>query len=195
MNAFDNLAKKASDSTSKSSVLTAAVDKTVATDVDKYVSTKSDLKSLEADLKVIEARIIENLRAQQDDMAYKGSFTKSLLAQGNKFKVTYVTADRFSVPQDEAALAEIKKVTGKLYDSFFETRRSISIRDEAIKNEETLNKLISACEAAKLDIGSIFDVGDKVYAKSDLDRKQYDLPKNKLEVFRTLVRQNKPGLK
>ena len=82
-----------------------------------------------------------------------------------------------------------------MYDDLFETKRNISIKKEVLDNDTLVNKIATACEKAGLSIGEIFDVGDKVVAKSGLDKKQYDLPKSKLEVFRTLVKQNKPALK
>jgi hypothetical protein len=103
--------------------------------------------------------------------------------------------DKFSVPQDEESVEAIKKLLNGKFNDLFETTRFISMKKEAVANEDILNKIAKACEKAGLSIGEIFDVGDKIVAKDDLDRKQYDLPKTKLEVFRTLVRQAKPALK
>jgi molybdopterin converting factor small subunit len=194
MNAFDKVAKKATDST-RSEVIAATINKTVANDIDTFVSIKQDIKTAEADLKIVEVRVIEHLRAQQDALAYGGNFTKSLRAQGIVNSITYVTSDKFSVPQDEDSLKALKKVAGDMYDDLFETKRNISIKKEVLDNDTLVNKIATACEKAGLSIGEIFDVGDKVVAKSGLDKKQYDLPKSKLEVFRTLVKQNKPALK
>jgi hypothetical protein len=146
-------------------------------------------------MKDLETTIIEHVRPQQDELAYCGSFTKSLTVAGKTASVTYVTSDRFSVPQDEAAQSEIKKVTGKKYDDFFEVKRTISMKDTALKDETTLNKVAAACEKAGLNLADIFDVGDKVLAKEDLDRKQYELTAKQLQTFRSLVRQSKPALK
>ena len=46
-----------------------------------------------------------------------------------------------------------------------------------------------------MPISDLFDVGDKVVAADALDEKQYLLDQAKLEVFRSLVRQNKPSLR
>jgi hypothetical protein len=46
-----------------------------------------------------------------------------------------------------------------------------------------------------LDIATIFDKVDKVVAREDLDRHQYELTPDKLAMFRALVRQSSPALK
>jgi hypothetical protein len=193
--AFDKIAKKVSDTPKSKDKATAEVNPEIQTKVDQFVANKAELKRLEAEQKTIEETIIGHVRPQQDEMAYCGSFTKSLAVPGVNTAVTYVTMDKFSVPQDEAALDEIKKLVGKRFDDMFETRRSITMKKTAIEDEITINKIATACEKAGLNVGDIFDVGDKVTAKDNLDRKQYDLTKKQLDVFRTLVRQTKPALK
>lgn len=196
-NAFDKVAKKADGTTKTSSKAKVAAEVTseIKNKVDSFVANKAELARLEAENKDIESTIINHVRPQQDELGFCGSFTKSLLVTGNNASVTYVTSDRFSVPQDEAAVTEIKKVAGKLFDDMFETKRSIAMKDATLKNEETLNKIAAACEKAGLSVGEIFDVSDKLIAKDGLDQKQYELPKTKLDQFRALVRQSKPALK
>ena len=198
MSAFDKIAKSAPSAPGKkSSVIAAVVPKSVAKSIDEFVTIKSSIKSEEADLKVLETQIIECLREQQDKLAYTGQFTKSLLANGltKTARVTYVTSDRFSIPQDEASLAEIKRIVGTAYDNMFETKRVITMKKDALENETLLMKIATACEKAGMPLVEAFDVCDKVIAKSGLDEKQYSLPKDKLSIFRTLVKQNKPALK
>jgi hypothetical protein len=196
-NAFDKIAKT-TDTAPKSSgkvKIAAQVNTEISNKVDAFVANKAELARLEAENKDLESTIIGHVRPQQDDLGFNGSFTKSLVVAGKNSSVTYVTSDRFSVPQDEAAVAEIKNVTGKLFGDMFESKRTISMKDTAAKNEEVLNKVAAACERAGLDIGDIFDVGDKLVAKDALDEKQYQLKKDKLDQFRALVRQSKPALK
>lgn len=196
MGAFDKIAKKVCDAPkSASTKIQAEVTEEIQTKVDQFVANKAELKRLEADQKDIETTIIEHVRPQQDELAYCGSFTKSLQVQGKTQTITFVTMDKFSVPQDEASQAEIKKVLGKKFDEFFETKRSITLKDTVLKDEKTLDKIAAACEKAGLNIADIFDVGDKLVAKDDMDRKQYELTKKNLDIFRTLVRQAKPALK
>jgi hypothetical protein len=196
MSAFDKIAQPVVAKDSKSTTKIAAdLTSDIKFKVDTFVTNKAEMKRLEAEQKEIETAIIEHVRPQQDKLAYGGTFVKSLQLQGVSNTVTFVTMDKFSVPQDEESVEAIKKLLNGKFNDLFETTRFISMKKEAVANEDILNKIAKACEKAGLSIGEIFDVGDKIVAKDDLDRKQYDLPKTKLEVFRTLVRQAKPALK
>jgi hypothetical protein len=54
---------------------------------------------------------------------------------------------------------------------------------------------VAACTAVGINIAESFDVFDTLVACEDLDKKQFELSAKDLEVFRSLVRQNKPSLK
>jgi hypothetical protein len=70
------------------------------------------------------------------------------------------------------------------------------MKKEALKNEDLLNKIVAVCEKSGMALNEAFEVGDKVVAKKDLNQKQYSvIPKDKLPIFRTLVKQNKAALK
>jgi hypothetical protein len=196
MSAFDTIAKPVAAKDSKSTTKIAAdLTSDIKFKVDTFVNNKAELKRISAEQAEIETAIIEHVRPQQDKLAYDGTFTKSLQLQGVSNSVTFVTMDKFSVPQDEEAVAAIRKLLNGKFNDLFETKRFISMKKEAVENETILNKVAKACEKAGLSLGEIFEVGDKIVAKDDLDRKQYDLPKTKLAEFRTLVRQAKPALK
>ncbi len=197
MSAFDKIAKKSeTPSSKKTSVVAAVVTKTIAKAVDEFVIINTTIKSAEADKKVLETQIIDYLRQQQDKLAYAGQFTKSMSAAGldEKSRVTFVTTDRFTIPQDDASLTEIKRVTGAAYEDMFETKRTITMK-EVLENETLLNKIAAVCAKAGMVLSEVFEVGDKVVAKSGLDEKQYNLSSEKLDIFRTLVKQYKPALK
>lgn len=195
MSAFDKISTKTTTTKSKSTKPTADVDAATAVQVDQFVTNKAELARLEAEQLDLATAIVDVVRPQQDSLAYSGSFTKSLDVPGKESKVVYVTSDRFSVPQDDETLNEIRKLVGKKYEEFFETKATISLKSTVTKDEKLLNKIASACEKAGLDLGSIFDKVDKVVAKDDLDLHQYDLPAEKLPTFRALVKQSKPALK
>ena len=168
--------------------------------VDQFVINKALIKKLESQQASIEEAIIGHVRPQQDEVAYCGNFTKSMVVPGKDSQVKYVTMDRFSVPQEAEALEEVKKLVGKKYTDMFETVQAISIKKEILngskESDATLNKIAAACEKAGLDIATIFDRTEKVIGKDDLDKKQYEVLKPKeLEIFRTLVRQAKPSLR
>jgi hypothetical protein len=198
MSAFDKIAKKSeTPSSKKTSVVAAVVTKTIAKAVDEFVIINTTIKSAEADKKVLETQIIDYLRQQQDKLAYAGQFTKSMSAAGldEKSRVTFVTTDRFTIPQDDTSLIEIKRVTGAAYEDMFETKRSITMKKEVLENETLLNKIAAVCDKAGMALSEVFEVGDKVVARSGLDEKQYNLSSEKLDIFRTLVKQYKPALK
>ena len=197
MNAFAAIAKPATTgSKTATKKLTASVTPKLKTLVDEFVSNKAKIKALEASQAEAESAIIEHVRPQQDKEAFAGNFSKSFLVAGVSSEVTYNTSDRFSVPQEEETLAELKKAIGeKKYNEFFDVKPSIALKDSVVKDDAMLNKIASACEKAGLPIGEIFNMTNKVVAKDALDEKQYTLPEEKLPLFRTFVRQNKPALK
>jgi hypothetical protein len=198
MSGFDKLAKKGGTSGSKkaSTRVAASVTPDISGKVDVILKHKAEIKRLEAEQKSAEQDIIEHVRPQQDNLARSGQFTKSLDVPGNTGSLTYVTADRFSVPQDEDTQGEVRNVIGEdKFDDFFAVVRTVSVKKGVLDDEEATGKLIGALEKAGLDISDFFDVEDKLAAKSDLDRKQYELDEDKLAVFRTLVKQSKPSLR
>jgi hypothetical protein len=197
-NAFAAITKSAADVTPKSTTkkITASVTKSIQATVDTFVNNKAQIKALEAAQADAEAVIIEHVRPQQDEHAFRGDFSKSFLVPGNTTNVTYNTRDSFSVPQDEETLKEVRKITGeKKYSEFFTSKPSIGIKSSILTNDAVMNKIAAACEKAGLSLGEIFESTVKVIAQDDLDVKQYTLPKEKLPLFRALVRQSKPALK
>lgn len=173
----------------------AEVTEEIKTKVDKYVGNKTTIKQLEADQLQIEETLVGHVRPQQDEMAFCGSFTKSMKVPGHNYELTYVTMDKFSVPQDEEAIAAIKGVVKDKYSTMFETKEVYSIKSEVSKDDKKMNALATTCEKAGINISEYFDRVEKVVAKDDLDIHQYELGVNDLAVFRTLVRQAKPSLK
>jgi hypothetical protein len=197
-NAFAAITKSVSEATPKSATkkIQASVTPAIKSAVDSFVANKASIKALEARQIETETTIITHVKAQQDSQAFNGNFSKSFLVPGNNTEVTYVTSDRFSVPQDEETLAGLKKLIGATkFNEFFGSKPSIVIKSTVIANDAIMNKIAAACEKAGLNIGEIFEATTKVFAKDDLDIKQYSLPKEKLPLFRTFVRQNKPALK
>ena len=195
-NAFSKIAVKAPSASKKATKPVAEISSAVAMQVDLYVKNKAELARIEAEQLDLHTAIVEVVRPQQDKLAYEGEFTKSLDVPGKESKVVYVTSDRFSVPQDEESLGAVKELVGKkAYDSFFEVKATITIKSSVAKDDKVLNQIAAACEKAGLDIATIFDKVDKVVAREDLDRHQYELTPDKLAMFRALVRQSSPALK
>jgi hypothetical protein len=197
MNAFTKkIVAKKTDSSTKSAKGIADVSEEIKIKVDQYVDNKASIKQLEAEQAGLEVAIIDHVRPQQDEMAYCGSFTKSMTVAGNTAMLTYVTMDKFTVPQDEETLKALRDLVGRdKYNEMFETKEVYSIKPEIAKDDKKMNALATVCEKAGIDIAQYFDRSEKVIAKADLDRKQYELKSDKLEIFRTHVRQAKPSLK
>ena len=192
--------KKIAPKTTDKAEVTAETTDEVKAQVDQFVVNKASIKKLEAQQAAIEEAIIGHVRPQQDEVAYCGNFTKSMVVPGKDSQVKYVTMDRFAVPQEPEALAALKKLVGKKYDDMFETVQTISVKKDILngtkESDAILNKIAAACEKAGLDIATIFDRTEKVIGKDDLDKKQYEVLKPvQLEEFRTLVRQAKPSLR
>lgn len=197
MNAFTKqLTPKVASSKAATKKIAAEVTPAIKRHVDTFVANKAQIKALEAAQAESEAIIIEHVRTQQDTHAFAGDFSKSFSVEGTTTSVLYNTSDRFSVPQDEETLKEVKKITGPVkYAEFFGEKPTIAIKAAIISNDALMNKIAAACEKAGLNIGEIFESTVKIFAKDGLDEKQYTLPPDKLPLFRAFVKQNKPALK
>jgi hypothetical protein len=198
MGKLDRIGKtSAPSSAKKSSKLAATATDEIKATVDDIIQLKARIKADSAALGEKESGVIEHVRAQQDERAFAGEFSKSFEVPGNTGALTYVTSDRFSVQQGEEELAAVKQLIGTAkYAELFEEKTTLSIKPAILNDEAKLEQFLTACEQAGVgDLNSIFERVVKVVAKDGLDAKQYSLGAQKLPQFRTLVRQNKPALK
>ena len=197
MSALDRIGKTAVKTGAKKTQKTAATTTPeIRTAVDEFIQLKARIKADEAALADKETQIIDHVRPQQDSEAFAHRFSKSFDVAGNTGSVLYNTSDRFSIPQAEDAQTAIKDLVGDLYNEFFKLTPHLSIKAEVLKDEALLERILTACETAGLDLGTIFEKTEKVEAVDGLDEKQYRLgTATKLDQFRTLIRQNKPALK
>jgi hypothetical protein len=198
MSKLDRIGKvSAPASAKKSSKLTATVTDEIKASVDSIIQLKARIKADSAALGEKESGVIDHVRAQQDERAFAGQFSKSFEVPGNTGALTYVTSDRFSVPQGEEELSALRQLLGTAkYAELFEEKTSLTIKPAILADETRLDQFLTACEQAGVgDLDAIFERVVKVQAKDALDEKQYSLGVAKLPPFRTLVRQNKPALK
>jgi len=194
MNAFDKIATKKTVTASKSTKIAATVTDEVKSAVDLVIKLKAQIKGLEKDQGDKEELIRGHVLPQQDEAARAGNYSKSFDVPGNVGSLVYTIADSFSIPQDADTLDAIRKTIGpKKYDEFLKDKRQVSVKPEVVEDDKLVNKIVEVL--AKAGIENIFTVTDSVVAAEDLDRKQYDLPQDKLNVFRTLVKQKKASLK
>jgi len=194
VNPFDAIAQTVKPS-GKSDKPTAKVTATIKEIVDRVISSKATIKTEEALLVEDEAEIVTCVRPQQDADARAGKFSKSYSVPGNKGTLTYVTANKWSLPKDAASQAALKKLLGKRYDLWFSPKRTIGIKPALGLDPVFTAKLVTACTAVGISIEESFEVFDTLVACEDLDKLQFELSAKDLEVFRSLVRQNKPSLK
>ena len=198
MGKLDRIGKtSAPTGTKKSSKIAATVTDEIKAAVDAIIQLKARIKADEAALGDKESGVISHVRVQQDQHAFQGEFSKSFDVPGNTGALTYVTSDRFSVPQGEEELTALKQLIGdqKFTDLFIE-KTTLSIKPAILADETKLEQFLTACEQAGIgDLNSIFERVVKVQGKEGLDEKQYTLGVDKLPLFRSLVRQNKPALK
>lgn len=197
MNALDKLAGKKSPSSKKSTKIAAQVTNEIKKAVDTVIWAKAEIKSMQIQLAENEETIICHVSPQQDTNAYAGNYSKSYLVEGNKGNLTYTTANKFSIPQDDDSQTALKKLLGKKYDEFFETKRTVSLSKKVFEDNTLVDKIIAAIEKAGIDLADALIVTDIIVTKEDieLDKEQYKLPDSKLQEFRTLVRQAKAALK
>ena len=193
---FAAIAAPAKSASSKKSHPVANVTPDIRLAVDKVIATKASITKLEHDLAEAETIIIDHVRPQQDEAALSGNFSKSFSVEGVQGNVTYTTRDTFSVPKDPIELDHVKDLCGtKWFDERFKKVRSVSLTAAVQADAVLLNKIIKAVTDAGITMAEAFTVTDTVVALPDLDVHQYYLPKDKLEEFRTMVRQSKPSLK
>jgi hypothetical protein len=194
-NAFDRMAKpKGESKKSTSTKIAAIVTDAVKLAVDKAIELKGKLKALEAEEAQAQEIIISHVKPQYRSSAKTGNFSKSFLVQGNTGAVSFVATDRFSVPKDEESQAEIKTCVGKKrFEEWFETKRTVSLKEGVLSNDELVNKIVETLSEAGIE--DIFEVTDQLVAKDDLDRKQHELDDEAFETFSALVKQAKPSIK
>lgn len=198
VNPFDAVATPVKATKGKTTKLVAVVDDEIRAAVERYISKKATLAAIKAEVEQLDTQIIEHVREQQDRLARQGNFSKSFEVHGveEKSVITYTTSDKFSTPKEPEAQGQLKALLGEQrFNELFTQRRSISLKVAVQTDLKFLQKFAKALADAGIGLGETFDVVDVLEAKPDLDRNQYDLTPREHEVFRTLVRQNKPALK
>jgi hypothetical protein len=195
-NAFDALAKPKEAKKATTVKIAAEVTDEIRLAVDNVISIKAEINRKKAELEGQETIVIGHVQPQQDSKARAGEFSKSFYVEGTSGAVTYSTADSFSVPKDEPTQAALRELIGdEKFDEWFQTKRTIALKESVVKDEARIAKIIGALQKAGLEVGDFFDVTDALDHTDDLDRKQYDLDESTLAEFRTLCVPRKAALK
>jgi len=196
-NPFDAIAKPSAPTKGpKAPKVAATVTDPVRKAVDQVIELKAEESRVEAERKQAEDVIRTHVGPQQDELGFAGNFTGTLSVAGNKGEVLYIASDRFSVPKESEAQEELKKLLGDKFDECFESRRTITLKKEAMENQDLINKIVKALDKGGFTLADAFDVTDALAAKPGLLEKQYKiLTAQKLAQMRTIVRQYNPGIK
>ena len=177
---------------------TAAVTADIKAKVDELIRAKAQYKQLEQQMADLEAVLIGHVRPQQDALAFKDQFTKSMVIPGKDGNILMVTSDKFSAIKEPEVIEAMKAFLGeKDFDATWPSKRTITLKKDAAENKVLIEKFFKAIQAAGLEPKDVFDVVDCRVACEDLDEKQYKLCGNqtRLETFRTMAHQAKPALK
>jgi hypothetical protein len=196
VNPFDALAAPAKPASKKSTKIAATVTDEIKSAVDIVISHKAEIARLDMERVQFEEKIIDHVRPQQDALARAGQFAKSFAVEGKTGNLTYVSADKFSVPKETETQQAIKDLIGaKRFEEWFSSVRTISLKPAVQDNSDLINKIVAAVTAAGLNLAEAFEVTDVLKAKPDLDQKQYELKDKQLMEFRSLVKQQKIALR
>lgn len=197
-NPFDAIAKpkEAVAATKKSGIPNAATNEEMIKAVDELIKVKAKLAELEALKAGHEETIVSKVAVEQESDARKGNYHKSYYVNGsNDSKVTYTTVDKFSAVKADTIEA-LKACIGETkYTEWFEKKRTVTLVEGALANAALVAKLMKAIETSGMAINEVFNVVDTVVAKPGLDEKQFGLAQERLQEFRSLVKQNKASLK
>ena len=135
MNAFAKIAKTAAPKSKKTDKVVAEVSDLAKENIDKFVANKATIAQLTSENKSLESVVIEEVFDQQRTMAVdSGEYVKTFSVPGKTKTVTYITTDKFSVPQDAEILEEVKKLIGaQKFNAFFVTRQTISLKEKVVE--------------------------------------------------------------
>ncbi len=194
-NAFDAFAGKKTPAKKTSPKIPAEVTEEVKNAVDLAISNKAQTKLLEAETKKAELIIIEHVFPQQEAAARKDNYCKSFTVEGNEGTLTYTTIDKFSVPKEDDVEAEIRKLLGKDFDTYFRMLRTVKFTEEAMQDKDLINDMVAVAQEHDYEVPDVFSIVDELATVKGMDKSQFNLPKAKLAALRTLIKQYKASLK
>ena len=202
INPFDALAKPKETKKAASTKIVASVTAEVKTAVDAVISIKAEINRKEAELAAQETVVTDHVQPQQDSQARAGNYSKSFYVEGVTGAVLFSTADKFSVKglndskDGEALQTTVSNLIGEeKYNAWFQTKRSISLLESVVLDQDKIAKITAAMAKAGLEIADYFKVEDTIVHCADLDQKVYDLDDQTLAEFRALVPPRKAALK
>ena len=158
--------------------------------VDKLVKAKKCLLVAKADIASLEPEIIEVAREVQTDDALKGNFRKSYEIRGNDSTVKFVSANKFSIAEDD--VTDLKAALGDDFDNLITTSYDTRIKAEVYTNEELSDELM---ELLGDRFSDFFETITSRKVCEDFDKKLFDLDPDVREDVKELAKQAKPALR
>ena len=194
VNPFDSIAQTAPTAkSSKTRKVFAAANEDLNKTIEEYITAKAKMKEFEAQLKSAEEKILTYVTPIHDRESFAGNFTKSV-DLASRLTVTYM--DKFSNISNPEAREALKNLLGVNFEKAFEIKRAVTIKPDAVKNVELIQKFIAAAKAAGLNPADVFEVIDVLTAKDGLDELQYQIvTEEQLPKFRAYCRQAKASVK
>lgn len=167
-------------------------DSNVSSAIADFIDAQGREKSAKADKEFAGATVIEHVRAIQDKKALKGDFHKSYQVKSDSGNVKFVTADKFSVNDEDED--NLKNLLGESYDSLLEEKVSVTLKAEIFEDEKKQTELMNLLGDK---FAEFFDVNTKLQAVKGFDEKIYQAVDSqaKLDEVRTYAKQNKPSVR
>lgn len=168
----------------------------------ELIKAKEVLARAKAEVETNSAPIIAHVRGVQDADGIQGSFSGSYMVIGGKAlpaagqQGLFVSADKWSVPQDEAIKAELAAVVGaERVKDVIRERYAIKVRDEVMLDKGLQKELM---ERIGGDFAKFFSAEKVMETVPELNARIYEVAGNeqiKVAKIRELVKQSSPYIK
>lgn len=188
----DNKTKKVV--TKKSSVVEITdAPKEIKDSVDAYVAALAAKKAAEAELKLHGATFSEFCLEKYDENGFGSKFSKSYSVASDDNLLKYVSPNRFSIDTDDEP--KLKKLFGKKFETMFNEKFDVKLKDEVFKNEALQDELMEL--VGEDNFAKFFDTVSSFSVVENYDEKVFDIAgtQDKLDEIRTFVKPTKASLK
>ena len=167
----------------------------LAQNLKKVISDKQELTIIKTDLDSQAAPVLETCQERQDEDGFAGNFSGSYdIAGVDGDTLKYVSADSFTVPQDEENKEALKKLLKNKFDKVFEETSNVVLKGEVFTDKKLQKEFLEI--VGKDNFSKFFLNVKTLKAKKGLKEEVYNLfNEKKLSEFRALVSQKTASLK
>ena len=158
--------------------------------VDELVAAKKGLAIAKADIVSLEPEIIAVAREVQEADALTGNFRKSYDVRGNESTIKFVTANKFSIAEDD--IDELSELLADDFENMVETSYTVKFKAEIFDDEALSDELMNLIGDRFEDF---FETVTHRKVCEDFDKKLYNLDSDVREDVKELAKQAKPALK